>query len=229
MPRCEIWGCGTGSCLECSRPSQSVVGFPEATSEASNANVRRPNATHRHGSIICQRAQRRRPRAGPDEPRGRLGADVRHHSVCAASVDWPLPGRWLVEAVSQGWGTPPGPILDIGCGAVSNALWLSHHGFRVTGLDLAPIAIAVAKRRASKTKSSAVFAQGSILSVPYRDAAFWSAIDSGCFHSLPIADSNAVRQRGRAPCPSGMATSLSLGSRGRRPGSMAHPIAPPST
>ncbi|MGA7924016.1 MAG: class I SAM-dependent methyltransferase [Thermoplasmata archaeon] len=107
-----------------------------------------------------------------------------------ARLPWysPLPGRWLVEAVSQGWVRPPGPILDIGCGAGSNALWLSHHGFRVTGLDLAPIAIAVAKRRASKTKSSAVFAQGSILSVPYRDAAFWSAIDSGCFHSLPIAD-----------------------------------------
>jgi len=135
---------------------------------------------------------------------GRPKAPARVPARPSLEVDWPQlyatvpytrlpwyspqPARWLVEAVSQAWVRPPGPILDIGCGAGSNALWLSHHGFRVTGLDLAPVAIAVARRRASRAKSSALFAQGSILSVPYRDATFGSALDSGCFHSLPIAD-----------------------------------------
>jgi SAM-dependent methyltransferase len=129
--------------------------------------------------------------------------EVRGAALPTAEVDWaqlyattpydrlpwysPKPSPWLVEGVSERWIRPPGPLLDIGCGAGTNALWLSHHGFRVTGLDLAPAAIAVAQRRAARTKSSAVFEQGSILSAPYRDAAFGSAIDSGCFHSLPIA------------------------------------------
>jgi SAM-dependent methyltransferase len=100
----------------------------------------------------------------------------------------PRPSPWLVGAVSQRWVRPPGPILDIGCGAGTNALWLSRHGFRVTGVDLAPGAVAVARRRASKTRSSAAFAEGSILALPYSTAAFGCAIDNGCFHCLPIAD-----------------------------------------
>jgi SAM-dependent methyltransferase len=100
----------------------------------------------------------------------------------------PRPSPWLVDAASQGWIRPPGPILDIGCGAGSNALWLSHRGFRVSGLDLAPVAVDVARRRATRANSSAVFAQGSILAAPYRDASFRSALDSGCFHSVRIAD-----------------------------------------
>jgi SAM-dependent methyltransferase len=100
----------------------------------------------------------------------------------------PRPGRWLVEAVANGWVRPPGPILDIGCGTGSNALWLSTKGFRVTGLDLAPVAVAVAKGRATRARATATFGEGSILSTPFRDSAFASALDSGCFHALPIAD-----------------------------------------
>ncbi|MGC2289518.1 MAG: class I SAM-dependent methyltransferase [Thermoplasmata archaeon] len=137
-------------------------------------------------STVGHDAQARAPaRPSPEVDWAKLYATTPYNRLPWYS---PRPGPWLVEAVSQSWVRPPGPILDIGCGAGSNALWLSRHGFRVTGLDLAPGAIAVAQRRASRMKSSAVFAQGSILSVPYRDAAFGSALDSGCFHSLPIVD-----------------------------------------
>ncbi len=151
--------------------------------------------------------------AGPD-------AEARARAAASLEVDWPRlyatvpytrlpwysprPARWLVEAVSHGWVRPPGPILDIGCGAGSNALWLSRHGFRVTGIDLAPAAIAAAQRRASRSRSSAVFAQGSCLSLPYRNSAFGSALDSGCFHSLPIADrSRYAREVARLVRPAG--------------------------
>jgi SAM-dependent methyltransferase len=130
-----------------------------------------------------------RPRA-PTRPSQEVDWPQLYATIPYNRLPWysPEPGRWLVEAVSHGWVRPPGPILDIGCGAGSNALWLSRHGFRVTGIDLAPVAITVAQRRASSAKSSAVFVQGSILSTPRRDGAFGSALDSGCFHSLPIAD-----------------------------------------
>jgi SAM-dependent methyltransferase len=94
----------------------------------------------------------------------------------------------LVEAVAQRWIRPPGPILDIGCGAGSNALWLSQNRFRVTGIDLAPVAIDVARRRASKARSRAEFTVGNILATSYPDTAFAGALDSGCFHSLPVSD-----------------------------------------
>jgi len=128
-------------------------------------------------------------------------ASVPHHKLPWYS---PRPAPWLVAAVSEGWLVRPGPVLDIGCGLGTNALWLSRRGFQVTGLDLAPVAIAAARRRGSRSRSTAVFDEGSIVSTPYPDTAFGSAVDSGCFHSLPIADrSGYAREVARVIRPGG--------------------------
>ncbi|MGA8542245.1 MAG: class I SAM-dependent methyltransferase [Thermoplasmata archaeon] len=95
---------------------------------------------------------------------------------------------WLARAVKSRWIRPPGPILDIGCGAGSNSLWLSSEGFSVTGLDLAPVAIAAAERRGRRRKSSARFRVGSALSMPFPSSRFAGALDSGCFHTIPLPD-----------------------------------------
>jgi SAM-dependent methyltransferase len=95
------------------------------------------------------------------------------------------PSPWLVRAVRNRWIRPPGPIVDIGCGAGTNVLWLSSKGFRATGVDLAGGAIDAARRRATRRGSSAVFREGSALSMPFRRSAFGAAMDNGCFHTLP--------------------------------------------
>jgi SAM-dependent methyltransferase len=155
---------------------------------------------------MARRSARGQRSRAPARPSREVDWPKLYASVPYSQLPWysPLPSAWLVEAVAQKWVCPPGPILDIGCGAGTNAIWLSRHGFRVTGVDLAPVAIAAAQRRASRGRSSAVFAQGSILAAPYRDATFGSAVDSGCFHSLPIADRpRYAREVARLVRPSG--------------------------
>jgi len=126
----------------------------------------------------------------PAQSRGEVDWPALYATVEYTRLPWysPRPAGWLVEAVAQRWLRPPGPLLDIGCGAGTNALWLARRGFRVRGLDLAPVAVAIARQRASRVGVSATFTQGSIVAAPYEDASFAFAVDSGCFHSLPIAD-----------------------------------------
>src|ERR1700730_16652348 len=43
----------------------------------------------------------------------------------------------------------PGRVLDLACGTGRNALWLAEHGWRVTAVDGASIAIRILRDRAS--------------------------------------------------------------------------------
>ena len=36
----------------------------------------------------------------------------------------------------------PGSALDLGCGEGDDAIWLAHHGWRVTAVDVSPTALA---------------------------------------------------------------------------------------
>lgn len=42
----------------------------------------------------------------------------------------------------------PGSALDLGCGEGDDAIWLAHHGWRVTAVDVSPIALARAAQHA---------------------------------------------------------------------------------
>jgi SAM-dependent methyltransferase len=125
-------------------------------------------------------------RAGP---RRRSWAQV-YAETPYQKLPWysPRPSSWLVKAVRARWVSPPGPIVDIGCGAGTNVLWLAGRRFRATGIDLAPGAIAAAERRARRRKSSASFQTGNALSLPLRTSSFGAALDNGCFHTLPLTE-----------------------------------------
>ncbi|MEO6577494.1 MAG: class I SAM-dependent methyltransferase [Candidatus Limnocylindria bacterium] len=43
----------------------------------------------------------------------------------------------------------PGRAIDLGCGTGANVLYLAQHGFESTGVDFSPIALRVARKRAS--------------------------------------------------------------------------------
>ncbi len=45
---------------------------------------------------------------------------------------------------------PPGTALDLACGPGRNSLWLAEHGWTVTAIDGAPIAIEILRQRAAE-------------------------------------------------------------------------------
>ncbi|MGI0130247.1 MAG: class I SAM-dependent methyltransferase, partial [Thermoplasmata archaeon] len=98
----------------------------------------------------------------------------------------PRPFGWIRTAASERWISERGRVLDVGCGAGTNSLFLAHAGYRVTGIDLAPPAVSAAEKRAHRIGASAEFRVGDALALPFHRSHFDGAIDVGCFHTLPI-------------------------------------------
>jgi SAM-dependent methyltransferase len=91
----------------------------------------------------------------------------------------------LVEAVQRERLRPPGPLLDVGCGLGTNAIWLASQGFQVTGIDVASRAIAAANSREPGSRGGVTFLEDDILSSKLATGRFRCAIDVGCFQTLP--------------------------------------------
>lgn len=98
----------------------------------------------------------------------------------------PTPYPWVVDVARAGWWRRGARILDLGCGAGTNSLFLAKLGFRVTGVDLAERAIEAARERAARAKLKVDFQVADVLDLPFREAEFGGAIDIGCFHTLPF-------------------------------------------
>lgn len=96
------------------------------------------------------------------------------------------PSAWVSTAVDEGWWPRRARILDVGCGAGSNSLFLARAGYRVTGIDLAEGAIAAARARAARAGLAVEFRVADALRVPFPRGEFDGALDIGCFHTLPI-------------------------------------------
>jgi SAM-dependent methyltransferase len=91
----------------------------------------------------------------------------------------------LVRAVKDGWLSPPSTILDVGCGVGTNTFWLAAQGFRATGLDVAPGAVASAESNRAPGSTNPAFVVDDVLASELPAARFHSAIDVGCFQTLP--------------------------------------------
>lgn len=94
----------------------------------------------------------------------------------------PAPG--LAELV-RGW--PPGRALDLGCGTGVNSVYLAQRGWNVTGVDMVPRALGLARRRAEREGVAPRFVEGDVTRL--RDFGvgdgFTLLLDAGCFHTLP--------------------------------------------
>jgi len=96
----------------------------------------------------------------------------------------PRPYAWVVRAARERWFRPGTRVLDVGCGAGTNSIFLARAGFRVSGVDLAPVAVAVARRRAKRAGVAIDFQAADVLRLPFPSASFGGAIDVGCFHTF---------------------------------------------
>jgi SAM-dependent methyltransferase len=97
----------------------------------------------------------------------------------------PQPYPWVRQAVAAGWFRRRGRVLDVGCGAGTNSLFLARAGYRTSGVDLAPAAIAAAQARALQQKLSVDFRVGDALRLPFPRKSLDGLIDVGCFHTIP--------------------------------------------
>lgn len=93
----------------------------------------------------------------------------------------------LVEIVDGPTPSPPGRALDLGCGTGTNSIYLAKHGWDVTGVDMVPTALAIARRRAGQARVSPRFVEGDVTRL--RDLGvgdgYTLLLDVGCFHAIP--------------------------------------------
>jgi SAM-dependent methyltransferase len=79
-------------------------------------------------------------------------------------------------------GSIQGSVLDIGCSTGENALYLASKGYRVTGIDSSPTAIAKALLKASRMNLKVKFIIFDSLQLKYLGMEFDTIIDCGLFH-----------------------------------------------
>jgi 2-polyprenyl-3-methyl-5-hydroxy-6-metoxy-1,4-benzoquinol methylase len=81
-------------------------------------------------------------------------------------------------------GAISGDVLDVGCGTGENALFLASRGHVVWGVDSAPTAIQIARRKAEERGLAATFLVRDALNLDQVGRTFDTVIDSGLFHAL---------------------------------------------
>jgi SAM-dependent methyltransferase len=103
-------------------------------------------------------------------------------------------------------GIQPCRALEIGCGTGTNSVWLAQQGFEVTGVDVAPLAVEQAEKRARAAGVKATFLAADVLGLPDLGGPFGFFFDRGCYH--------AVRRTAPAAYAPAVARHLTAGARG---------------
>lgn len=98
----------------------------------------------------------------------------------------------------------PGRAIDIGCGTGTNVITLARAGWKVTGVDFAPRAIKLARRKVSQAGLQADLSVKDATKLEGIDGPFDFALDLGCFHTLPSDGRNKyLEQLDRILAPGG--------------------------
>jgi SAM-dependent methyltransferase len=113
--------------------------------------------------------------------------EIYRDRAAGRGVPWDLgePQPALAELADLGWCR--GRVLDIGCGTGEFGLALAARGHSVTGVDLAPSAIAQARRKAGERGLAADFVVADATELHGYDAQFDTVVDSGLLHCLQPA------------------------------------------
>ncbi len=90
---------------------------------------------------------------------------------------------------------PAGRAIDLGCGTGTNVLTLAQRGWQVTGVDFAPRAIALAKKKLRENGIQAQVRVGDVTRLEGLAGPFDFALDLGCFHGLSNPDKRRYLQR----------------------------------
>jgi SAM-dependent methyltransferase len=93
----------------------------------------------------------------------------------------------LVELVEGPPPLPAGRALDIGCGTGTDTIYLAGRGWDVTGVDMVPRALRVARRRAAAAGVAPRLVEGDVTRLAEFGVGGGHTLlfDFGCFHTLP--------------------------------------------
>jgi SAM-dependent methyltransferase len=96
-------------------------------------------------------------------------------------------------------------VLDLGCGAGPNALYLAEYGARVVGLDISPTAIGIAQARAREAGITIYYRVANIGAIyPFEDESFDFILDVMSSNSLTEAErATYLREMHRVLSPGG--------------------------
>jgi len=97
----------------------------------------------------------------------------------------------------------PGRAIDIGCGTGTNIITLVRAGWKVRGVDFAPHAIKLAKRKIQQAALQARILERDVTHLDGIDGPFDLALDIGCFHSLRDRKAGYLAELKRILAPDG--------------------------
>lgn len=104
---------------------------------------------------------------------------------------WDLgPRRELVEAVERGR-IQPCRAIDLGCGTASNAIFLTQHGFQVTGVDYSTAAIALCRRRGAEAGVAVEWIEDDLTNLRHVQGPYDLLVDWGVYDDLSQNDRRA--------------------------------------
>lgn len=115
-------------------------------------------------------------------------AAVYNTAYRVARMPWEMgPRPELVQLVRDGV-LSPGRALDLGCGTGANSVFLAQHGFQVTGVDFAAVALAKAARTAGAAGVRVDFVEDDLTGLRHVSGQFDLLVDYGTFDDLSGAD-----------------------------------------
>ena len=93
------------------------------------------------------------------------------------------PSSELQRVLSQNT-IQPCRALELGCGTGTNCIWLAQQGFDATGVDVAPLAVEQAQKRARAAGVNVHFMVADVLHLPDLGGPFGFFFDRGCYHAV---------------------------------------------
>jgi SAM-dependent methyltransferase len=112
-------------------------------------------------------------------------ADFSQHFLRTATRRQPYTRREIAFLERVGLLAPERRILDLACGGGRHSLAMARRGAMVTGIDLGPNAIAVARRRAQRAGLPVTFVQGDIRKLEFTAEFDAVTLIFGCFTEMP--------------------------------------------
>ena len=112
------------------------------------------------------------------------------HAYQTGRTGWDLgqPAPPFVDLLHGPEAPVPGQLLAPGCGRGHDALLFARHGFAVTGVDIAPSAVAAASEAARQAGLAARFVVDDLFALAERwPAAFDYAVEHTCFCAIDPA------------------------------------------